>query len=416
MCPQGRWARHRRPHRPPPGLPPGSRDRCTLARCWTPHRCWPCCPPSSRPATVEASASATRCWHDWCAAGRVQPVRRGLFRLPPQLAADPHAGALSRIRAVAAVFAEDHAVSHLSAAALLGLPMPLGAPGPVHLTRLRACHRSRQAPDGVVIHHADSSVTPGGRAPRHTGDRGGADCRRLPAHVAADRLGPRRRRRAPPALGHAAAAGGLPRGPAPVGGDAPRPTGAVHGRRAAGDLAGVVLVRAAGRAWRPRLARPGHRPRRAGRAPGSRRRAVGGLRRRGRGRRAREVPRRRPRPDRGARGAGGSSPRRRARTPSATSAWRWCAGTSPRCSSGRYSWPRGSSAHGPGAAGPASAAGSSTDGTSPPSTGRTAAPESGHPVSEFGQRGASGGEGGEGQMWRREVTTRNRFATNAAST
>ncbi len=47
-----------------------------------------------------------------------------------------------------------------------------------------------------------------------------------------------------------------------------------------------------------------------------------------------------------------SSPRRCARTPSATSAWRWCAGTSPSCSSGRCSWPRGSSAHGPGAAGP----------------------------------------------------------------
>jgi hypothetical protein len=92
--------------------------------------------------------------------GRVQPVRRGLFRLPARLAADPHAGHLSRIRAVAAAFADDHAVSHLSAAALLGLPMPLGAPGPVHLTRLRACHRSRQAPDGVVIHHADSTVTP----------------------------------------------------------------------------------------------------------------------------------------------------------------------------------------------------------------------------------------------------------------
>jgi hypothetical protein len=92
--------------------------------------------------------------------GRVQPVRRGLFRLPARLAGDPHAGHLSRIRAVAAAFADDHAVSHLSAAALLGLPLPLGPPGPVHLTRLRACHRSRQAPDGVVIHHADSSVTP----------------------------------------------------------------------------------------------------------------------------------------------------------------------------------------------------------------------------------------------------------------
>ena len=113
-------------------------------------------------------------------AGRVTPVRRGLFRRPSRQAADRRAAHVGRIRAVAAVFADDHAVSHLSAA-LLGLPMPLGPPGPVHLTRLRACHRSRQAPGGVVIHHADSSVTP---VVEHLGvrmttvERTAADCLR----------------------------------------------------------------------------------------------------------------------------------------------------------------------------------------------------------------------------------------------
>ena len=113
--------------------------------------------------------------------GRVKPVRRGLFQLPPPQTADRRAAHVGRNRAVAATFADDHAVSHLSAAALLGLPMPLGPPGPVHLTRLRACHRSRQAPDGVVIHHADSSVTP---VVEHLGvrvtalERTAADCLR----------------------------------------------------------------------------------------------------------------------------------------------------------------------------------------------------------------------------------------------
>lgn len=64
------------------------------------------------------------------------------------------------INAAALRLGPDFAVSHLSAAALLGLPMPLGPPGPVHLTRLTECHRSRPARRGVVIHHADSSLTP----------------------------------------------------------------------------------------------------------------------------------------------------------------------------------------------------------------------------------------------------------------
>ena len=222
-----------RPHHHRRGGAGSTAHARTLARCWTPHRCWPCSRPSSRPVTADASASATRCWHGWCAAGRVQPVRRGLFRLPTRRAADRHAAPRSRIRAVAAAFADDHAVSHLSAAALLGLPMPLGPPGPVHLTRLSACHRSRRAPDGVVIDRRRLQRDAGRRAPRRTGDGGRADGCRLRAHVAADCLGPRRRRGAPPRVGHRAAGRGPPRGAAPLDRCAAGPPGAGDDRRPA---------------------------------------------------------------------------------------------------------------------------------------------------------------------------------------
>jgi hypothetical protein len=49
-------------------------------------------------------------------------------------------------------------VSHLSAAALHGLPLPLGPTGLVHVTAVDATQRSRLAP-GVRIHHADSTPT-----------------------------------------------------------------------------------------------------------------------------------------------------------------------------------------------------------------------------------------------------------------
>lgn len=49
------------------------------------------------------------------------------------------------------------AVSHLSAAAAFGLPMPLGATGPVHLTAIHAVQHSRRA-RGVVVHHSDSTI------------------------------------------------------------------------------------------------------------------------------------------------------------------------------------------------------------------------------------------------------------------
>jgi hypothetical protein len=56
-------------------------------------------------------------------------------------------------------FTTGYAVSHLSAAAAHGLPLPLGDLGPVHLTAIHATQRSRRSP-GVVVHHADSSPTP----------------------------------------------------------------------------------------------------------------------------------------------------------------------------------------------------------------------------------------------------------------
>lgn len=54
-------------------------------------------------------------------------------------------------------FATGFAVSHLSAAAAHGLPMPLGPIGPVHLTAIHAVQHSRRA-SGVVVHHSDSTI------------------------------------------------------------------------------------------------------------------------------------------------------------------------------------------------------------------------------------------------------------------
>jgi Transcriptional regulator, AbiEi antitoxin len=51
-----------------------------------------------------------------------------------------------------------HVLSHLSAAALWGLPMPLRPPETVHLTTTVGAPRSRRVP-GLEVHHADSSET-----------------------------------------------------------------------------------------------------------------------------------------------------------------------------------------------------------------------------------------------------------------
>lgn len=51
-----------------------------------------------------------------------------------------------------------HVVSHLSAAALLDLPLPLGPLDTAHLTKTCGAARSRKAP-GLIVHHADSCDT-----------------------------------------------------------------------------------------------------------------------------------------------------------------------------------------------------------------------------------------------------------------
>jgi len=92
--------------------------------------------------------------------GQVVRLRHGVYAVSsPELMSFEEAYGQA-VTGSALVFGEGFAVSHLSAAAVHGLPLPLGPPGPVHLTRLKPCHRSRPGRRGTVIHHADSSETP----------------------------------------------------------------------------------------------------------------------------------------------------------------------------------------------------------------------------------------------------------------
>ena len=50
-------------------------------------------------------------------------------------------------------------MSHLSAAAVFGLPLPLGCLPDVHLTAIEAVQRTRRE-NGVWVHHCDSMLTP----------------------------------------------------------------------------------------------------------------------------------------------------------------------------------------------------------------------------------------------------------------
>lgn len=91
--------------------------------------------------------------------GVIEPVRHGVFERADRSGAGVVTRHLAEARAAMDRFTTGYAVSHLSAAAAHGLPVPLGEPGPVHLTAVHATQRSRQSP-GVVVHHADSSPTP----------------------------------------------------------------------------------------------------------------------------------------------------------------------------------------------------------------------------------------------------------------
>ena len=294
-------------------------------------------------------------------AGRVTPVRRGLFRLPPPPAADRRAAHVGRIRAVAAAFADDHAVSHLSAAALLGLPMPLGPPGPVHLTRLRALSplasgtRRRRDPPRRLQRDA------GRRAPRRTGDGGGAtaaDClRTLPLTASV----PARRRGAAPRVDHRAAGRGPARDPAPLDrcATARLALAMTDGRRETWlesysfvrlDRLGIPGWRRPGdQCWTPRVSCWAA-------STGSGRTAPSSPRSTGHGKYLD--------------GALGPTPEHAARAVVAEKAARGrhprprpgdgALRTSTSCCNDRCSWPPGSSARGPAAVGPASAAASCT--------------------------------------------------------
>lgn len=90
--------------------------------------------------------------------GTLLRVRNGIYRrVGPVDPTDHAAYAVAAGRAELLRRRTDHALSHLTAAAVHGLPLPLGLPATTHLTALdgRATQRSRTAP-GVSVHHADS--------------------------------------------------------------------------------------------------------------------------------------------------------------------------------------------------------------------------------------------------------------------
>ncbi|GAA1892048.1 type IV toxin-antitoxin system AbiEi family antitoxin domain-containing protein [Lapillicoccus jejuensis] len=91
------------------------------------------------------------------ARGRLVRVRRGVYRLPGQSA--PHERGTHHVALLGAVLADRDdtvAASHLSAAAVWGLPLPLGGVHEVHLLRLRGADRTRVTTGRVRVHHADS--------------------------------------------------------------------------------------------------------------------------------------------------------------------------------------------------------------------------------------------------------------------
>ncbi len=92
--------------------------------------------------------------------GELTRLRRGLYARsgpddPESRAAEHVAEARAGLRRRSA----GHAISHLSAAAVFGLPLPLGPAGFVHLTVVAGTPRSRRSPR-TIVHHCDSGPTP----------------------------------------------------------------------------------------------------------------------------------------------------------------------------------------------------------------------------------------------------------------
>lgn len=92
--------------------------------------------------------------------GEVERIRPGVYAvLRSQPLAPEEWSARHVVCARAALSHHDSGfvASHLTAAAVHGLPLPLGPAGLVHVTAVEASQRSRAAP-GVVVHHSDSAV------------------------------------------------------------------------------------------------------------------------------------------------------------------------------------------------------------------------------------------------------------------
>ncbi|WP_295700038.1 type IV toxin-antitoxin system AbiEi family antitoxin domain-containing protein [Lapillicoccus sp.] len=92
--------------------------------------------------------------------GTVRRVRNGLYELATPVAPRQRAAhALLSARAALSMRGPGYVVSHLTAAAALGLPLPLGPVDTIHLTDLeRRVARTRRR-RGLWIHHADSYDT-----------------------------------------------------------------------------------------------------------------------------------------------------------------------------------------------------------------------------------------------------------------
>ena len=93
--------------------------------------------------------------------GEIRRVRSGLYsRDGPGLDDPVQRSEVHEVAARAALthHASGFVASHLTAAAVHRLPLPLGPTGWVHVTAVESTQRSREAP-GVWVHHADSTPT-----------------------------------------------------------------------------------------------------------------------------------------------------------------------------------------------------------------------------------------------------------------
>lgn len=88
--------------------------------------------------------------------GYLVRVRRGVYARA--VIEDPRQRYLQASTVARSGRGNGHVLSHLSAAAIWGLPLPLRPPETVHLTTTLGAPRSRRLP-GLEIHHADSSET-----------------------------------------------------------------------------------------------------------------------------------------------------------------------------------------------------------------------------------------------------------------